>query len=183
MSEVGLYEAILGSGAGGPLTAPTPWITFPGYITYQNGGVVIGNPTGGNKGTGTLNTTGIYVNGAALSMTGFLSITGGTMTGILTLSGNPVGPMDASTKQYVDNNITTVNTTLGNYLLKSGGTLTGSLILAADPTAALGACTKQYADNKFSGLIGISDAPSDGNNYGRKNAVWVDTGIIDVGTY
>lgn len=33
----------------------------------------------------------------------YLPLTGGTMTGILTLSANPVGNLDAATKQYVDN--------------------------------------------------------------------------------
>jgi Collagen triple helix repeat (20 copies) len=37
----------------------------------------------------------------------------------------------------------------------------------ADPTVALGVATKQYADTK------VSDAPSDGVTYGRKDGAWI----------
>ena len=51
----------------------------------------------------------------------------------------------------------------------TGGTLTGPLVLAADPTATLGAATKQYVDTHAAGL---TDAPADGSDYGRKNNAW-----------
>jgi hypothetical protein len=37
------------------------------------------------------------------SLSNYLLLTGGTMAGVLTLVGNPVGNLDAATKQYVDN--------------------------------------------------------------------------------
>jgi hypothetical protein len=40
---------------------------------YSNGGVAIGPPTGGNKGFGTLNATGLYVNGNAISSEQYLA--------------------------------------------------------------------------------------------------------------
>lgn len=54
--------------------------------------------------------------------------TGGTYTGIVTLSGDPVGALDAVTKQYSD---TKLNTTSGDarYLKLTGGTLSGALTL------------------------------------------------------
>ena len=52
--------------------------------------------------------------------------------------------------------------------LASNSTMTGFLTLAGDPSAALGAATKQYVD-----AHGLSDAPSDGNWYGRENGAWV----------
>src|SRR6516164_3876193 len=180
MTEASLYETILGSGAGGPLTAPGPWVQFTGYVNYV-GGVTVGTPVGGNQGAGTINASKYFDDGVQIDANKYFLYTGGKLTGTLTLSGDPVGALDAATKRYVDNNITTVNTSLGSYLLKSGGTLTGPLILAADPTTALGACTKQYADNKFTGIINITDAPSDGTPYWRNNAAWVST--IDMGTY
>jgi hypothetical protein len=67
-----------------------------------------------------------------------LDKTGGTMSGALTLNGDPVAGLHAATKQYADN----------TFVAKAGGTLTGPLILAADPTTGLGAATKTYVDTK-----------------------------------
>jgi hypothetical protein len=86
-----------------------------------------------------------------------LAISGGTLTGALTLAADPTAPLQAATKQFV--------------LPLAGGTLTGPLLLAADPTAALGAATKGYVDT-HAGAGGIIDAPSDGSFYGRLNALW-----------
>jgi hypothetical protein len=59
-----------------------------------------------------------------------------------------------------------------SYVLKTGSTMSGPLILSANPTVPLGAATKAYVDSVVLGG-GISDAPSDGNTYGRNNAAWV----------
>jgi hypothetical protein len=182
MNQITPREEVLGSGAGGPLTAPTQWLVFPGYIQYLNG-VVIGNPVGGNKGPGALNLLSIYLNGVLVDLTKYLPFTGGTLTGKLTLVGDPTNNLDAATKQYVDNRIITVNGTFANYLPLAGGTLTGALTLSADPTAALQAATKEYVDSKIGGQITIPDAPADGTTYGRNNNAWVNTNQIDVGTY
>jgi hypothetical protein len=176
-------ESVLGSGAGGPLTAPTQWNAFQGYIQYSYG-VVIGNPTGGNKGNGTLNLdNGLYLDGVIVDLTKYLLLTGGTLSGKLTLAMDPTNPFDAATKKYVDAQIVTVNGNFASYLPLVGGTLTGPLTLPADPTTDFQAATKIYVDNKTSSLIGIADAPSDGTTYGRKNAAWVNASLIDVGTY
>ena len=187
------FDAVLGSGAGGPLTAPSPWTQFLGYV-YYGGGMVLGvATTGGNQGNGTINAQGLYINGTLVNLNNYLLLAGGTLTGPLILAADPTNILGAVTKQYVDNNITTINTSLGNYLLKSGGTITGNLAitgnlsmtgtttLSADPAANLQAATKQYVDNKFSGLIAIPDAPSDGSTYGRNNAAW--TNVLDAGTF
>ena len=68
----------------------------------------------------------------------WLPIAGGTLTGLLTLSGPPTTNLHAATKAYADTK-----------LALAGGTLTGPLVLAADPTVILGAATKQYADTKL----------------------------------
>jgi hypothetical protein len=67
--------------------------------------------------------------------TAFLSKTGGTMTGPLTLSADPTTALQAAPKQYVDTKVD-----------KAGDTMTGALILPADPVAAMEAATKQYVD-------------------------------------
>jgi len=46
---------------------------------FGDGGVTVGSPTGGDKGLGTLNATGVFVNGAAI-----LTASTGTFTGTLT---------------------------------------------------------------------------------------------------
>ena len=180
VEEVEPREGILGAGAGGPLTAPTPWILHSGYLSY-GGGIVIGNPTGGNQGNGAINTQSIYINGVQFNIADYVPVAGGNMTGFLTLSGLPTANYHAAPKIYVDNQITTVNGTFSNYLHLIGGTVTGPIVLPADPTAALQASTKQYVDSKIG--INISDAPSDGTIYGRLNAAWADATDIDVGTY
>jgi hypothetical protein len=179
-------EEILGSGAGGPLPQPSQWTTGPGYVNYPYA-VTIGNPTGGAKGAGSLNLQSLYIQGTLVDLTKYLPFTGGTLTGTLTLAGDPVNPLDAADKRYIDTQISAINTALGTYLPIAGGTITGNLTisgtttLSADPTLALQASTKQYVDAKFAGLIAIPDAPSDGSTYGRNNGAW--TNVIDMGTY
>jgi hypothetical protein len=178
-------EEILGSGAGGPLAQPGPWIVNSGWIQYS-GGLVVGAPTGGNKGAGTVNAQSFYINGTLIDLTKYVQLTGGTMTGMLTLAMDPVNIYDAVDKRYVDNAVTTINNTFANYLPITGGNISGNLAVAgtmnlsADPTSNLQAATKQYVDVKASGFT-IPDAPSDGSTYGRNNGAW--TNVYDAGTY
>jgi hypothetical protein len=142
-------ETILGSGAGGPLSAPGPWIqekdSTSNYIFYPYG-VVVGSAP--NKGNGSVSVISLYVNGVAVNPLNYLPYSGGTMTGILTLFGDPIGTKDAATKNYVDTQITNLTSNISAaYLHLTGGTLTGPLILAADPVNPLGTATKQYVDN------------------------------------
>lgn len=72
---------------------------------------------------------------------------GDTMTGHLTLTGNPIINLDAATKQYVDASDTQVLATVrSGFLALSGGTMTGHLTLTGNPVDALNAATKQYVD-------------------------------------
>ena len=68
---------------------------------------------------------------------------GDTMTGALTLSGDPVDNLHAATKQYTD---------AGDALkvAKAGDTMTGFLFLSANPTSGLHAATKSYVDTSLS---------------------------------
>jgi hypothetical protein len=71
----------------------------------------------------------------------FLALSGGTLTGPLTLAADPATELGASTKQYADaGDLTRV--------AKAGDTMTGLLLLSGNPTAALGAATKQYVDTR-----------------------------------
>lgn len=98
----------------------------------------------------------------------YLNRTGDSMTGFLTLVGNPTEKLHAATKDYVDTN--TINDSkltnvLSQYhsaaytdeklaakLDKAGGTLTGPLILDNDPSQPMQPATKNYVDTMKQGI-------------------------------
>src|SRR5262245_34372512 len=97
---------------------------------------------------------------------GYLPLSGGTMTGLLTLSGDPVGTLDAATKAYAD-----IKAPLAS------PALTG---IPTAPTASVGTNSTQLATTAFvtaamTGAGAITEAPSDGKYYARRNAAWADT--------
>ena len=79
----------------------------------------------------------------------YLRLAGGTLTGLLTLSGNPTADLHAATKSYVDH---------APFLPLAGGTLTGPLVLAADPTTAAGAATRRYVDASAEAITNAANA-------------------------
>jgi len=143
-------SSVIGVGSqGGPLPAPSPWTSWPGYLTYP-GGIVLGTATGGNKGVGTINVQDLFINGNPFDFGTVLALTGGTLTGPLILNANPTNVLGAATKQYVDSAVASAGS--GTFLPLSGGTLTGALTLNANPTVALQAATKGYVDSAISGV-------------------------------
>ena len=64
----------------------------------------------------------------SVDTTSFVRKTGDTMTGALTLNGNPTSDRHAATKKYVDDAVANASSG-GSYLPLSGGTLTGALTL------------------------------------------------------
>ncbi len=80
----------------------------------------------------------------------FVKLSGSTMTGQLTLVGDPTSSNHAARKAYVDaQRDYALSVGSNTYLPKSGGTMTGALTLNADPTTALEATTKQYVDTNI----------------------------------
>lgn len=97
---------------------------------------------------------------AASSGPAKLNLSGGTMTGYITLHADPTSAYHAATKGYVDASISsslasyyTVSQTYSRsemdtrYVQRSGATMTGALTLPGNPTNALHAATKSYVDN------------------------------------
>lgn len=68
-----------------------------------------------------------------------LALTGGTMTGYLTLVNDPVSNFHAATKLYVDSKFVSIG----------GSTMTGLLYLAGPPTVDSGAANKGYVDDQI----------------------------------
>ena len=64
---------------------------------------------------------------------GFLPLTGGTLSGFLTLAGDPTDSLHAVTKQYVDDSLVELQnglSSLDSYVKKTGDTMTGNLIIS-----------------------------------------------------
>jgi hypothetical protein len=87
---------------------------------YSSGGVAIGAPTGGNKGFGTLNATGLYLNNVAV-LTGNQTITlGGDVTGSGTTSiTTTLGNGTVSTSKMVDAAVTDAKLAAGTMLVEA----------------------------------------------------------------
>jgi hypothetical protein len=78
-----------------------------------------------------------------------LHLSGGTLTGALSLSGAPTASPQAANKGYVDQQ-------LAKALPLVGGSLTGILTLSGAPQSPLGAATKSYADSIAASVLSLS---------------------------
>lgn len=99
----------------------------------------------------------------ATSLSGYLPLKGGTLTGQINMNGNkligitnPVADTDAANKYYVDSRF---NNLSSSYLPLTGGTLTGQLHMSGTritnvgtPTTDTDAATKSYVDTNISSL-------------------------------
>lgn len=140
------------------------------------------------------------INAGALST--FLKKTGDTMTGSLYLKGNPLLPLEAATKQYVDDNTVdanelnmfmsnyhsaaTVDAKLAEKVNKAGDTMLGHLTLNADPSQAMHPATKQYVDNVNTNIqsqITQINTTLDGLTEGRTTQEYVDNRIAELMNY
>ncbi len=117
---------------------------------------------GGISALTNINASQMLVNGEAgqetlgnLASTALLR-TGDTMTGALSLAGDPTLPLNAVTKRYVD-------TQVGGLLPLGGGAMTGALTLSGNPTAPLHASTKQYVDAQTLGALPVAGGSMTGN--------------------
>lgn len=114
------------------------------------------------------------------SLNNYLPLSGGTLTGDLILNADPVMPMQASTKGYVDR-------LYGGTLPLSGGTLTGPLVLRGNPTQSNQAANKKYVDDTLAdavgGITGFEVDSSDGSGYADYEALTSAHPTGEVGTF
>jgi hypothetical protein len=111
-------------------------------------GVTVGSPTGGLEGLGTINATGLFVNGVAVSTGGgspaFSAITSGTNTAAAMLVGT--GASLNVTGSGTINATSLGGTAAASYALLASPTFTGT---PAAPTASAGTNTTQLATTAF----------------------------------
>jgi hypothetical protein len=85
---------------------------------------------------------GCFNPGAGVAAGGpFVPIGGGTMTGLLILSGNPAAALGAATKQYVDSAVSG-----GPFLPLAGGSMGGPITQPTAPVAGTDLTNKAYVD-------------------------------------
>lgn len=103
-----------------------------------------------------------------------LALTGGSLSGFLTLHANPTAALHASTKGYVDTQVATRLTQVqadALYLTLLGGTMTGFITLHSAPSSAMHAANKGYVDaadllrvplagGTMTGALTLSGAPT-----------------------
>jgi len=115
-----------------------------------------------------------YVDQALNTLSGsWLSVTGGTMTGPLTLSGDPTQPLQATNKHYVDQG-------LGKMVPLAGGNMTGALTTPTvngvqSPSTGSGQTTLQAAINAAgaSGAVQIPPTYTGIDTFANTNGVYV----------
>ena len=83
-------------------------------------------------------------------------LSGGTLTGSLTLAGSPIGSGQAANKAYVDSK-------LGGSLPLTGGSMLGLLALSGSPQHPMDSVTKAYADSVAANSLGISGGSLSGS--------------------
>lgn len=74
-----------------------------------------------------------FITGLQQSLDSKLAIAGGTMTGYLYLNADPVQPMQAATKEYVDSHLTTIAEPLNQIVVGTGPSVTATAFSTMDP--------------------------------------------------
>lgn len=118
------------------------------------------------------------------SLSNYLPLSGGTLTGALTLNGNPSQDNHAANKAYVDSQISGLSSV---YVPLSGGTLTGPLVLSGNPTQSNQAANKQYVDDTLAdavgGITGFEVDSNNGSGYANYEALTSAHPTGEVGTF
>jgi hypothetical protein len=152
------------------------WSGSPTQAAYfaSNNGLVIGAPTGGSQGAGTVNATGLYVNGVAVSggypqLKTVIVSTGTSRTNTNTLTNDAqltyAIPATGTYRIRVTGVYTSTSSIPGVTMnLNYSGTITSSILTAASPAFTVGSESINYAGQilanntnySFSGTTGAS---------------------------
>ena len=100
-----------------------------------NGGMVLGAPTGSFKGVGTLNATGLYVNGTAITITGFANPS--ALVGLSAVNGSATTAMRSDSAPALDQSISPTWT--GTHTFSGTGittTFAGKVVIGAPSSGA-----------------------------------------------
>lgn len=113
-----------GTAVGGSIPSTGAFTTLSSSGQLSPASVVVGSATGGNEGAGTVNATGIYVNGVAVA--GGLSVPNASLIG-----GNGsslVGVVVGSGLSFGSNTLTVSNPYVPGNVAITGGTINGTII-------------------------------------------------------
>ena len=120
-----------------------------------------------------------------------LALAGGTMTGALTLSGDPTSDLHAATKQYVDSAVTNINiheavkaATIANITLSGTQTIDGVAVIAGDRVLVKNQSTSS-ANGIYSVASGSWTRATDYNSVGEVSAgdfIFVTGGTVNANT-
>ena len=135
-----------------------------GNYVLQSGKLYVAN---GSISPGAFNATQWTAVASMSDLTGYLPLAGGTMTGLLTLSGPPSSPLNAATKAYVDGS---------PFLLLAGGTLTGALT----PSQTAGIVGTTTNNNANAGAVGEFVTASRTTNLSVANGATVNVTSISL---
>jgi hypothetical protein len=140
----GVISAVGGTGGGINLSDVGNYLTTNGYATQTYVNSQVANVVGSAPAlldtlqelSTAINNDPNFLTTLNTSLTGKLSLTGGTLTGPLTLSGAPVGDLQAATKAYVDSaisaglsSVTPGSSYLSDLLdVKTGGAISGKIL-------------------------------------------------------
>lgn len=112
---------------------------------------------------GTVETLYFGATGTGSQFVGYLPLAGGTMTGALLLAADPIVAMQAATKQYVDNAVTT---SLAGLVTQTAlASSAGAGMVGYQTTTVAAALTSLFNTT-------LTDAPNNGSTYARKNGAW-----------
>lgn len=112
---------------------------------------------------GTVETLYFGATGTGSQFVGYLPLAGGTMTGALLLAADPIVALQAATKQYVDNAVTT---SLAGLVTQTAlASSAGAGMVGYQTTTVAAALTSLFNTT-------LTDAPNNGSTYARKNGAW-----------